>query len=134
MELAQSVYEEGDSCITVSDVRSGVDVTNFSDFVELKTDSQLKDDYHASSLLEGQDKLNVKSFTDVLESISSNETEGFDEITTGTRVIKEEDGSIKAERPSCSVGKKETEADDHENVYGTKKFKKGETNCMYVFI
>ena len=106
MELAQSVYEEGDSCITVSDVGSGVDVTNFSDF----------------------------SFTDVLESISRNEAEGFDEIITGPRVNKKEEGSSKAERPSCSVGKKETEADDHENVYGTKKFKKGETNCMYVFI
>ena len=74
------------------------------------------------------------SFTDVLESISRNEAEGFDEIITGPRVNKKEDGSSKAERPSCSVGKKETEADDHENVYGTKKFKKGETNCMYVFI
>jgi len=128
-----------ESCITVSDVRYGIDVTNFSYFDELKTNCLFKEDEQASSRTEKQAEMNnVKSFQEVLESItindSTNETEGLKDIRIEPRDNKEEEGSFKAEEPSSSVGKKVTEAGDYdENVHGIKKIDKRLTKvpCDY---
>jgi len=91
---------------------------------ELKTNSPFKENNQVSSRIEKQAKINVKSFTDALESItinkSTNETEGLNEIKTGPRVNKEEEGSFIAEneKPSSSVDEKETEACDPVNAPG----------------